>query len=924
MIAFDHILALILALPAAAAWWLWFRRGHGRVVRAVALAALVLAAAGPHVDFGRGGSDVVVVVDRSASMGEALQRQDEALRAIGEQRRGHDRLAVVAFGERALVVQAPQETGVPRLADAIAGDSGSELADGLEAGWSVLPAGRSGRVVVLSDGEFTGLEPRMAGARFALARVPIDVLPEVRSTAADAAIMDVELPTALRLGESFIGAARLLSDRDERRPWRIMRLHARGGGAEDKLVASGVAELSSLRPTIVTFADRPPAAGVAQYRVELDERDDRQPLNNRARAVLRVTGGERVLVLGGDGTPGNIATALSAAGMTVVCRAEGPVSLAELVGVSCLVLEQVPADRLGVRGLEAIAQWVEHLGGGLLMTGGRRSFGAGGYHKSAVERVLPVTMELRDEHRKLSVAMAITLDRSGSMGVTVPGGRTKMDLADEGAVAAIDLLGPTDQVAIHAVDSAPHIIVPLSPVVDKSAMKQKALGIHSEGGGIFVYQALLAAGNELVHATAGSRHILLFADANDAEEPGDYKNLLADYVKAGITVSVIGMGTDRDVDAEFLKNVAARGNGRISFAEAPEDIPRLFAQETLLVARTAWVGEPVRIQSKPPLSAELGAGLDTAISPWPTIPGYNLTYARDRASVLALCPGDPQAPALASWHIGGGRSIAACFNLDDPTSPELLAWRGYSRVVSGAVRWCAGADSDAPGALTAIRSGRTVVARLDLDPAHRERWPQSPPEVVLAEDGAIGAPRRQAMDQVDHGRWEAVFRLDDERVVIPSAVVDHVALIGPALCLPYSPEAAPRYGQTSGSAVLSELARDTSGAVRHDLVGVYDNPPSDGQATMLAPFLVAIALALLVLEVAVRRLRLGWPRLPRFAMPRWPRRGLARTPPASPPPPATAQAPRPAEATPSAPEAPPVADRKGLHDALEQLKKRRR
>ena len=43
------------------------------------------------------------------------------------------------------------------------------------------------------------------------------------------------------------------------------------------------------------------------------------------------------------------------------------------------------------------------------------------------------------------------------------------------------------------------------------------------GGGIFVYSGLLSAARMLQDATAGTRHILLFADAADAEEPGEDK-----------------------------------------------------------------------------------------------------------------------------------------------------------------------------------------------------------------------------------------------------------------------------------------------------------------------------------------------------------------------------------------------------------------
>ena len=45
--------------------------------------------------------------------------------------------------------------------------------------------------------------------------------------------------------------------------------------------------------------------------------------------------------------------------------------------------------------------------GSRAMTGGRSSYGPGGYYKSPLEPILPVSMELRNEHRKLSLAMVV-------------------------------------------------------------------------------------------------------------------------------------------------------------------------------------------------------------------------------------------------------------------------------------------------------------------------------------------------------------------------------------------------------------------------------------------------------------------------------------------------------------------------------------
>ncbi|MFN0084661.1 MAG: VWA domain-containing protein, partial [Blastocatellia bacterium] len=76
----------------------------------------------------------------------------------------------------------------------------------------------------------------------------------------------------------------------------------------------------------------------------------------------------------------------------------------------------------------------------------------------------------------------------------------------------------------------------------------------------------------LLPAKAGTRHIILFADAADAEEPGQYQDLLRQCEQAGITVSVIGLGTPADVDAELLRDIAKRGNGRSFFTESAAEV----------------------------------------------------------------------------------------------------------------------------------------------------------------------------------------------------------------------------------------------------------------------------------------------------------------------------------------------------------------
>jgi len=50
--------------------------------------------------------------------------------------------------------------------------------------------------------------------------------------------------------------------------------------------------------------------------------------------------------------------------------------------------------------LSALNFFVNEQGGGLAMIGGKTSFAAGGYSGSPVEPLLPVSMELKQEHRE--------------------------------------------------------------------------------------------------------------------------------------------------------------------------------------------------------------------------------------------------------------------------------------------------------------------------------------------------------------------------------------------------------------------------------------------------------------------------------------------------------------------------------------------
>ena len=204
---------------------------------------------------------------------------------------------------------------------------------------------------------------------------------------------------------------------------------------------------------VLTFPEPAGTSGLHRYDVEItakDERLDETADDNTASAFVRVRGPARALVIDGNAdATGFMTAALEAAGF----RVEGgglsslPAGVGGMANYDLIVFGDIPAHDLRVSQIEGLASYARDLGGGLVLTGGDASFGPGGYARTALEDVSPVSFDLKQEKRRASLAEVIAIDISGSMGAQV-GGQTKLELANEAAYRSADLLGGGDQLGV--------------------------------------------------------------------------------------------------------------------------------------------------------------------------------------------------------------------------------------------------------------------------------------------------------------------------------------------------------------------------------------------------------------------------------------------------------------------------------------------
>jgi len=831
---------LVAAVLAFVAWY-WREPRWTQPLRLLALALLVLALAEP-IWPGKGrGLDVWVLVDRSPSTRSSLEpRLEEMEELLASSQSASDRLFFIDFARDARERSASESESITGLGET------TDLETAIHFALSRVDSDRHSRILLLSDGYST---VPLGAARERLERqgVPVDTrLVNVRGEA-DWQVAAIDVPVRVKPREPFRIEIRLEGYPDGEVPFSVLR--------NGEPQAQGSAKIRN-GSAVVRFFDRLGVGGGVRYDVRLRS-EDAFPGNDRATAWVEVDGGPALVLVTAYGDD-PVADVLARQGFQVrVADDPRRLELGHLAGARGIIINNVPASELDPGFLSGLDHFLRVQGGGLLMAGGEYSFGAGGYFESPIDPLLPVSMELREDHRTLSVAMAIVMDRSGSMSAGVSGGKTKMDLANEGAARSIELLGPRDAVTVFAVDSTAHSIVPLTSISDGAGpIIDKVRRVRSMGGGIYVYEGLSAAWDQLQRAPQGQRHVILFSDAADSEQPGRYQELVAEMVAENTTVSVIGLGTDADVDAELLQDIATRGGGRIFFSTDPVTLPALFAQETVAVARSTFVDEPVGVE---PTSGWLEVS-SKPIENLSVIDGYNLSYLREDATAGALSRDEYEAPLVAFWNRGGGRVAAVSFPLGGEHSARVRRWSDFGDFTQTLGRWLMGEDvPPGIGLETRVRGERLEVELL-FDESWEARFASSAPEVLLAQ-GSAPEPETLVWERLEPGRFRATRTLESGSLYRGAVAIGNVRL-------PFGPVAAPagvewRFDDRRLEEVRA-LSRASGGVERVELSSIWDDAPEGGELD-LRPHLLALFLVLFLLEALVTRI--GW-KLPSLELPR--------------------------------------------------------
>lgn len=716
------------------------------LVRSVLVSALVAALAGVAVTLPVVRLATVFVVDLSDSVGnggraEALAFVREAL----EERPDGDLAGVVAFGRDALVERLPAElTDLDRIASTPVRGA-TDIGAALRLAAALFPDATQQRIVLLSDGNDTTGAGLVEAARAGARGIQVVTRTIGLGPADEVLVERISVPTTSRLGEELEVAVEMRSSVAQP---ATVRLYADGvlAATERTTLDAGI--------TRIVFPVTPKEAGFHVFRAVVEAGRDTFHQNDRADAATLVAGPPRVLLVPGDEeVAADLVSALrTREGEVVTLLPElVPDDPATLSGFDSIVLVDVPRVRLTDRQLEALRSVTRDFGKGLVMVGGRGSFGAGGYRDTPLEAALPVEMRVRDREKQPDVALVVVIDQSGSMAachcntfdrnqaVQLAGVR-KVDIGKEAILRAAAALQATDELGVVAFNEQASWVVRRSPLGSVTDLQERLGGIVADGQ-TNIYAGLEEGVKALEEARATRRHLILLTDGWSTS--GRYEEILVRMKAAGITLSTIGAGGGSD---PFLQELATRGGGRFYDAVNPTTIPDIFLKETQQVAGQQIVEE--RFFPAVTASSPIIRGLDAG---FPALLGYNGTTIKAAATQI-LVSGRSD-PVLAQWQYGLGRAVAWTSDATGRWARNWVAWDGFAQFFGQLVAWTfPGEESGGIEARFVTTPGGTTlrVESVAADGSPRDFYATS----VVMVDPAL-EQRRVDLPQVAPGVYEA-------------------------------------------------------------------------------------------------------------------------------------------------------------------------
>ncbi len=703
-IHFDRpmFLALFLLLPVI---WLIsfkslaglgpFRRWIAILLRSTVFSLLVLALSQMQWQQKTDRLTVLYLLDQSESISKEKRQLmlEYAAREVREHRRNeaNDMAGVIIFGRSAKIESAPFDGDLPTagfIESSFDLDvSGTSIESALKLASATFPEATARRVVIITDGNENVGDALAIAQAMADDGIGIDVLPIEKIGGADVEVEKIVMPSELRKGQEFEA--------------RIVVNNVASGGEEaspvkGKLVLTPTSNNSNL-PTLEKDVSLKPGKNIIGFQHKIEQADvftfeatfvpeegepDLIAQNNSATAFSHVRGKGRVLLVEDGYNEGEFQSLIqtlqtNAIEVDVISTRNLFSTAAELLQYDSIILANVPkasgtedpdpdqpasVQAFSTAQIQMLVDNCEQFGCGLLMIGGDRALGAGGWSNSLLEKAMPVDFQIKND--KVSAVGALAMMMHGC----------EMANANHWQVMigkeALKVLGPMDYCGVidwSDFGGKPRWMWDFDG--DKDGVdrvfgnRRKMQGMMSRmnTGDMPDFNAPMRLMlNSLRKVNASMKHVIIISDGDPTPPTA---RLLQGFKDQRIKISTCAVGTHGVAGSTPLKNIANQTGGSYYVIKDPRALPQIYQREARRVSK------PVIRESRDGMAAittsqgrghEILSGVD--LDSAPPFMGYVMTTIKKNSLVEQLAvasdpdDGGENSTLLASWRYGNGRT----------------------------------------------------------------------------------------------------------------------------------------------------------------------------------------------------------------------------------------------------------------------------
>jgi Ca-activated chloride channel family protein len=815
---FDHAWVLLIAwLPLAWMLFEWRRttRKPALTLKALSLAAILLALAGPRLKISETKVAVAVLVDTSASISPNDLERASQLASAMEGQRGRHWMRVIPFARATRDLGSGEELKPLRVKQT-SGEAGraTDLEAATREAVASLPAGLVPRVVLISDGkENKGSIARAAWQAQQLG-IPIDTFAVAGQAQPALRLESISFPAIAFTGEQF--------------PIDVVVSAPKAGPAEVELAAEG----RSLGKTQVSL-------GAGANPIRLHASVNTPGALDLAISIRSQGGGDvrydqavmlrrpKILYVSQDSpaVDSHLPSTLASAQFDIERATD--FARQNLSNYQLVIFNNWDMENIAPSRKEAVERYVKQ-GGGVLVIGGERNMYQEKKAEDALDRALPA--KLAPPRSPEGTAVVLIIDKSSSME-----GR-KIELARLAAIGVVDNLRPIDLVGVLIFDNSFQWAIPLRRADDRAAIKRLISGITPDGG-TQIAPALNEAYRRVLPTNATYKHIVLLTDG--ISEEGDSMELSREAFLRKVTISTVGLG--QDVNRAYLDKIATTAGGRAYFLNEPAGLEQILLKDVMEHTGTTAVEKP--LTPAVTMRAEIldGTGIETA----PALKGYVRFIAKPTAETILTL--DQKDPLLSRWQYGLGRSAIFASDAKARWAADWVTWKGYDKFWANLSRDLL-PHSQAGEALVeydSVNGDLAVEYRLGRDVEE----PAKIPSIFVF--GPDGFQRPVAVQKVAAGTFRGRLQIGSRQGLFRVRPLEESRAFPEAGL--YRPEAElADYG--SNEPLLRQVAEFTGGRFEPDPKSVFDAGRRSIASTMqLWPGLLALAIVLNLAELVMRK-----------------------------------------------------------------------